>query len=974
MKKTITALWLALSMLTAPFSLRSMAAESPFTVELQPIRVSAAATHILRVKFEKAISATDWLSIQWPEDSKMPDLPEDPSLRRVALEKLVETIYIGAFPCGSCHSPPTLDEKERTLTFSFPRSINPQDPDYTYTTIVIPDRAGFINPSKAGLYKMKIHTASHGTMESTHYTIVESKIGVPEGIPEVMADPSLPFSPAEYTISFNLGLGGALIANQSRIRIRFPKDTLFAQNQDSKHSYYIKINEVPLRASYSWNDHLLLLISPLSVANAGRVVIQISKELGIINPKKSGTYQLEVSSSEDTEWVKSMPYIISSDEIPLNIQPAKTERQAQLDLLVSLEKPWEFDQDHPLYLKFPTSFTLPEHIELETVEINGEKPNQVLIKDSIITLIPFSKFATHEPLIIKFLPETGIINPSKAGPVKLYLKTSADNLWIPTIAVNIQEARLMINKVHPVVWNACETSAYEILLELGAKGQLSEKDWISLIFPDSYQLPDTIDSSTVTINQRSAREVERIGLHEIRITLGISIDEYNLHLHFSETAGLMNPCDGMQDYHLWLETSQETQRIASPPFFIAPPLPKAKAEWSGGKHGENGWFIAPPVMELLSDSDTAELWFSWNHQSQEYYERYRGAQEMPDGFYQMTLFYFIRDAYGQSPIQQLELKVDTLKPHFEIIHPPYPMNYTNQNSIEISGKVEKQVLTDHGIEKEVYDAQLLAETREVKVNLNDGSFSFTVALNQPEESVFLILSDEAGWHFSKTIGFQLDQSLPLLNDIFPEPGSTSLFHTIFFEAKTKPNAEVWINQSSLWIGEEGLIRHPLQVRSAGKYDFNILIQDRFGNESSQILSYWFGLNIQMQIGNHSIENNGKAFVNDVPPLILHQSTYLPVRLMSEFFQAELEVKTHPLRGTVDEVIWKTPFHHIVMRVGHREARVNGQKVTMPVPPEIIQNRLMMPIRWMTEQMGGEVKWEADSRKVFIQYLEQETRP
>jgi hypothetical protein len=45
--------------------------------------------------------------------------------------------------------------------------------------------------------------------------------------------------------------------------------------------------------------------------------------------------------------------------------------------------------------------------------------------------------------------------------------------------------------------------------------------------------------------------------------------------------------------------------------------------------------------------------------------------------------------------------------------------------------------------------------------------------------------------------------------------------------------------------------------------------------------------------------------------------------------------------------------------------VNGQEVKPDVPPQIIGDRTMVPIRWIAEALGAEVEWDAASRTVII---------
>ena len=45
--------------------------------------------------------------------------------------------------------------------------------------------------------------------------------------------------------------------------------------------------------------------------------------------------------------------------------------------------------------------------------------------------------------------------------------------------------------------------------------------------------------------------------------------------------------------------------------------------------------------------------------------------------------------------------------------------------------------------------------------------------------------------------------------------------------------------------------------------------------------------------------------------------------------------------------------------------VNGQTVTTDVPPQIIDGRVMVPIRFVSEALGATVSWDASQRTVVV---------
>jgi Copper amine oxidase N-terminal domain. len=45
--------------------------------------------------------------------------------------------------------------------------------------------------------------------------------------------------------------------------------------------------------------------------------------------------------------------------------------------------------------------------------------------------------------------------------------------------------------------------------------------------------------------------------------------------------------------------------------------------------------------------------------------------------------------------------------------------------------------------------------------------------------------------------------------------------------------------------------------------------------------------------------------------------------------------------------------------------VNGQEIKPDVPPQIINGRTMVPVKWVAEALGADVEWDDKNRAVII---------
>ncbi len=106
--------------------------------------------------------------------------------------------------------------------------------------------------------------------------------------------------------------------------------------------------------------------------------------------------------------------------------------------------------------------------------------------------------------------------------------------------------------------------------------------------------------------------------------------------------------------------------------------------------------------------------------------------------------------------------------------------------------------------------------------------------------------------------------------------------------------------------------------------------------------------------------NGQPVQSDVPPIIVDSRTLVPVRVVSENLGA-LVSYDHETR-TVSVDMGGTS---IQLRLGSREAVVNGRVVLLDVPAQIIGSRTMVPLRFIGESLGAQVGWDQATRTVTV---------
>jgi ligand-binding sensor domain-containing protein len=121
----------------------------------------------------------------------------------------------------------------------------------------------------------------------------------------------------------------------------------------------------------------------------------------------------------------------------------------------------------------------------------------------------------------------------------------------------------------------------------------------------------------------------------------------------------------------------------------------------------------------------------------------------------------------------------------------------------------------------------------------------------------------------------------------------------------------------------------------------------------------------LHIGSSVMNQDGRSVAIDVPPQIVQGRTLLPIKWVAEPLGASVvwsaaERKVTIVLGTAIVELW----------IGRSTARVNGTTVAIDpqnsgVVPLIVSGRTMLPVRFVAEQLGARVDYDAATRRVTI---------
>ncbi len=115
-----------------------------------------------------------------------------------------------------------------------------------------------------------------------------------------------------------------------------------------------------------------------------------------------------------------------------------------------------------------------------------------------------------------------------------------------------------------------------------------------------------------------------------------------------------------------------------------------------------------------------------------------------------------------------------------------------------------------------------------------------------------------------------------------------------------------------------------------------------------------------------LENTPKVKYNDTflsfknPPVIKNGRTLIPVRFLFEQMGANVDWNEREQTVTIskNDIV-------ITLAVGSTNAEINGKPLTMDAPAQIINGKTMVPVRFISENLGYEVEWDDENRIITI---------
>jgi hypothetical protein len=135
-------------------------------------------------------------------------------------------------------------------------------------------------------------------------------------------------------------------------------------------------------------------------------------------------------------------------------------------------------------------------------------------------------------------------------------------------------------------------------------------------------------------------------------------------------------------------------------------------------------------------------------------------------------------------------------------------------------------------------------------------------------------------------------------------------------------------------------------------------------------------NLRLQPPPTRITVNGREVSLDQPPVFYRSritvspaQILIPIRFVVEALGAQVDWRPQTRTARI-----RRGEYDLRLRVGQEEHLLNGKTIETHVPPRIINGRTMVPIRFVSQSMGGTVNWDSRTRTVAIDLPELSARP
>lgn len=276
---------------------------------------------------------------------------------------------------------------------------------------------------------------------------------------------------------------------------------------------------------------------------------------------------------------------------------------------------------------------------------------------------------------------------------------------------------------------------------------------------------------------------------------------------------------------------------------------------------------------------------------------------------------------------------------------------TNEPLYEISGTVEDHVSS-------------LRVNRSAITIQPDRTFKATITLKEGQNTVLIEMEDKNGRMNRKILTVELKTTGPsIILDEYLNREQFIEVEYINVSGSIDPGSKLSINGHEARVDAQRFeARVPVHK---GSNTLSFVAVDDLGNTTqlNQDVYVYTLRKIEFIIGSKTARIDGKEVTMEQAPFVENGRTFVPLRMVSESFGAEVAWNQDTRGITV-----KLNDVQIFMTIGSNKAVVNDRTVDLDAPPILRNGRTFVPVRFVSEWLGGKVEWNERLRMILIECL------
>lgn len=826
----------------------------------------------------------------------------------------------------------------------------------------------------------------------------------------VIPTPNTPNSLAQYVITFNISgpmdSGDKFVIQNFIVGIPTPQASNFLGHVSVNNS--AATTQVIGPTSASGGASLILIITLTQSLPAGTVTIFIDTGAGIHNPS-SGTYQLSIYPNDSSGSVaQSAAYSIGQggvSDVNVTASPSLVDTAARytVSFKTSLSGALTANID-TISLQFPVSTTIPASIAASYVTVQGigctTAPSIVQGSNTLTITVP-ANISAGATVTVVISELAQIKNPPTASNYELTVWTSKDANHKTSNYYSITASSVTKPSVTLSPSTVQSSAQYTISFHISSSGSLSAgSDTIVITFPSGTSIPTSFSASAVKVNNTVCSDVSR-GPNVNQITITTPVDVVSsgaVTVVISSSFGIKNPA-AAGTYTLKVHTSKDPSDVESDSYSIGsskvsdvsvtvvPNMQKVQASYiiqfktgaAGSLSSGDKITVTFPSGTLMPVSIPAN-YVSVNGAvpSSVIVTSYSRTVDitLPTSFnvipFQTVVVTIQKDAGIKNPnAGTYTIKVKTNKepdtvdsaqysilglPNVVVSAVPVSPNGSN-GYYTVKPKVTLSLSGSSTLSVDIY------------YNIDNGAFqkySNPFEIPDGKHTVYYYCQDNLGDKSqvnAKT--FMVDTTVPKLTVTSPADGTSVYSNTVAISGVVSNATSLTINGHQVQFTDKtGLFTYSVTLSKEGTNAINIIATDNAGNKAAKTINviYIKRVTIIMQIGNKYAYVNGMQKLLDYPPFIYKGRTMVPLRFISQTFNAK--------------VYWDPIFKIVTIELNGKRIRVqvgnttydnNGKTATLDAAPVIKNGHTFVPLRLIIESFGGEITWDPKMQIINIVY-------